>query len=124
MLRTVPPRTPTPVKRCCRQVPARNTRDNTLECGAPISKPVILNFVIPSAARNLQRAELGHWDAANCPTPNANTCEALLPSSPSKKIPGQHTRTIPLPCSPNPVATSPLLPSESCPCLVAWPSQD
>jgi hypothetical protein len=48
-----------------------------------------LNFVIPSAARNLQRAELSHWDAANCPTPNGTTSEAPLPSRPGKKLPGQ-----------------------------------
>jgi hypothetical protein len=62
-----------------------------------------LNFVIPSVARNLLRPELSHWDAANCPTPNGTTSEALLPSSPAKnsrdntlELSHSHVRQIPL----------------------------
>src|ERR1700746_3113780 len=123
MLRTVPPRTAPPLKRRCRHVPARNSRDRHSSVLPHIEA---CNFEFCHSERSKQRAARGtsHWDAANCPTPNGTTSEALLPSSPGKKLPAQHTRTIPLPCSPNPVATSPLPPSESCPCLVAWPSQD
>jgi hypothetical protein len=52
------------------------------------------NFEFCHSERGEESAARGtsHWDAANCPTPNGTTREALLPSSVGKKHPGQQTQ--------------------------------